>query len=302
MTEVARRTVRSARATAPRPRPKHPQAAPNTVVALVVLDLTNPFFAEVAQGAATTAADNGFTLVLTSSDGQPANEARDLARLCEQGVAGLIVAPSSLDIDHLLGAASGGTPVVLLDRPSTDGSLCSVSVDNVEGGRLAGRHLISQGHSRIAFVTGPTTVLQAAQRREGLALAVEQMRMDPAEVIVEVPVPAFTTSAGYLAAATLLGDQGVTAAFCANDLLALGVERSFAEQGRKIPRDLAVVGYDDLDFTAIVPTPLTTIRQPKSLLGQTAAELLLDELAGGKHSHRQQVFAPELVIRQSTTG
>jgi LacI family transcriptional regulator len=151
-------------------------------------------------------------------------------------------------------------------------------------------------------VSGPTTVVQAAQRREGLALAVEQMRMNPADVIVDVPVPAFTTSGGYLAAARLIGERDVTAAFCANDLLAVGLERSLSEQGRKIPRDLAILGYDDLDFTAILPTPLTTIRQPKSLLGQTAAELLMDELRGAGHGHTQRMFAPELVIRQSTTG
>ena len=302
MPEVATRSVRSTRATPARSRQTRPRSAPNAVIALVVLDLTNPFFAEVAQGAATTAADNGFTLVVASSDGQPANETRDLNRLCEQGVAGLIVAPSELDVDHLVQVSSGGMPVVLLDRPSDDGSLCSVSVDNVEGGRLAGRHLISQGHSRIAYVSGPATVLQAVQRREGLALAAQQMGLDPGQAIVDVPVPAFTTSGGYLAAAAILGERGVTAAFCANDLLALGVQRSFVEQGRKVPRDLAVVGYDDLDFTAILPTPLSTVRQPKSLLGQTAAELLMAELKGGAHAHAQQVFAPELVIRQSTTG
>jgi LacI family transcriptional regulator len=278
------------------------RSAPDGVIALVVLDLTNPFFAEVAQGAASTASSHGFTLVITSSDGDPANETRDVNRLTEQGIAGLIVAPSSLDIDHLQRTSEGGTPVVLLDHPSTDGSHCSVSVDNVEGGRLAGRHLIAQGHSRIAFVSGPTTVLQAQQRREVLALAAEQKHLDPATVIVDVTVPAFTTSAGYLAAATLLREPDVTAAFCANDLLALGVERSFAEQGRKIPQDLAVVGYDDVDFTAIVPTPLTTVRQPKSLLGQTAAELLIAEISGDTHTHDQQVFGPELVLRQSTTG
>jgi LacI family transcriptional regulator len=274
----------------------------NDVIALVVLDLTNPFFAEVAQGVARIASEDGFTLVVASSDGQRADEERDVQRLRDQGVAGLIVTPSGPDVDHLVTTSRDATPVVLLDQLSTDESLCSVSVDNVEGGRLAGRHLIGQGHSRIAFVSGPTTVVQAAQRREGLALACEQLRMDPTEVIVDVPVPAFTTSAGYLAASALLGQGSPTAAFCANDLLALGVERSLAEQGRKIPGDVAVLGYDDVDFTAIVPMPLSTVRQPKSLLGETAAKLLLDELQGHAHTHTQRVFAPELVIRQSTTG
>ena len=274
----------------------------DAVIALVFLDLTNPFFAELAQGAATAVGAHGFTLVVASSDGQPTQETQDLRRLCDQGLAGLIVAPSGLDIDHLLKASADGTPVVLLDRPSDDGTLSSVSVDNVEGGRLAGRHLISQGHSRIAFVSGPTTVVQAAHRRDGLALAAEQMGLDPNEVIIDVAVPAFTTAGGYLAAGAVLDEDGVTAAFCANDLLAFGVERSLMEQGRKIPRDLAIIGYDDLDFTAIVPTPLSTIRQPKSALGVAAAELLMDELKDGVQAHAQRVFAPELVIRQSTTG
>ena len=272
------------------------------VLALVVLDLTNPFFGEVAQGASTVASASGFTLVVCSSDGDAANEARDLSRLAAEGVGGFIVAPSGHEVGHLHEIAASGIPVVLLDHPSDDSSLCSVAVDNVEGGRLAGRHLLSQGHSSIAFVSGPTSVLQAAQRRAGLALAVEQRRMDPEEVIVDVSVPAFNTSSGYLAASAVVNHDEVTAAFCANDLLALGLERSLTEQGRKIPRDLAILGYDDLDFAAILPTPLSTIRQPKAALGQSAAELLVAELSDKSHQHEQQVFAPELVMRQSTTG
>jgi len=131
---------------------------------------------------------------------------------------------------------------------------------------------------------------------------VERAGLDPAGILTEVTVPTMNARAGAAAADELLG-QGPrpTAVFCANDMLALGLLRRLGQAGVAVPADLAVVGYDDIEFAADAAVPLTSVRQPKYQLGRAAAELLLDEAdRPGQHEHRRFVFKPELVARASS--
>jgi LacI family transcriptional regulator len=192
---------------------------------------------------------------------------------------------------------------VLVDRVSAR-SQCSVSVDDVAGGEMAVRHLIAEGHRRLAFVGGPQTINQVADRLAGARAACVAGGLAPDRITV-VESPALTVAHGRAAGeriAALPARTRPTAVFCANDLLALGLLQEMTRLHLDVPGDLAIVGYDDIDFAAAAAVPLTSVRQPSAQLGQAAAELLIEEVAApDTHRHRQVVFEPELVVRASTT-
>jgi LacI family transcriptional regulator len=197
-----------------------------------------------------------------------------------------------------------GTPVVLVDRGSNRRQ-CSVSVNDRFGGELAVSHLISQGHKRIGFVGGPMSINQVSERLAGARLAMQTAGLpDDALVVIEtrrLDVASGRATGDQLAA--LPARRRPTAVFCANDLLALGLLQDTTRRQKSVPGDLAIVGYDDIEFAAAAAVPLTSVRQPRVQLGRAAMELLLEEASqSDDHQHRQIVFEPELVIRESTSG
>jgi len=178
-----------------------------------------------------------------------------------------------------------------------------VSVDDVLGGDLAVSHLLAAGHKRIAFVGGPMSIRQVADRRDG-ALRALQRDNGTGEGLHIVETPALNVPAGQqagVALAELPAGTRPTAVFCANDLLALGVLQEMTARRIRVPESIALVGYDDVDFAAAAAVPLSSVRQPRHQLGRSAAQLLLDETLGGEaHQHRQVIFEPELVVRESS--
>jgi LacI family transcriptional regulator len=277
------------------------RAGRSRCLGLVVLDVTNPFFTEVARGVEDYAQAAGYAVILCNSDEAHDKERRYLRVLEEQRVRGILITPVHGRSPELRRIRDRGTPVVLLDRPGSAGQ-CSVAVDDRRGGEIAVTHLLSLGHRSIALVNGPTAIRQCADRRRGAYLAVEQAGFDPAAVLTEVPVSAMNARGGAAAADDLLRDApATTAVFCANDMLALGLLRGLGQAGVTVPGDLAVVGYDDIEFAADAAVPLTSVRQPKYQLGRAAAELLLDEAdRPAEHKHSRFVFTPELVVRASS--
>lgn len=281
------------------------RAGRSRCLGLVVLDVTNPFFTEVARGVEDYAQAAGYAVILCNSDEAHDKERRYLRVLEEQRVRGILITPVHGRSPELRRIRDRGTPVVLLDRPGS-AAQCSVAVDDRRGGEIAVTYLLGLGHRSIALVNGPTAIRQCADRRWGAYRAVEQAGLDPSKVLTEVPVPAMNPRAGAAAADDLLhGEQDArakpTAVFCANDMLALGLLRGLSQAGASVPGDLAVVGYDDIEFAADAAVPLTSVRQPKYQLGRAAAELLLDEAdRPAEHEHRRIVFTPELVVRASS--
>src|SRR5579859_7044439 len=279
------------------------RAGRSRCLGLVVLDVTNPFFTEVARGVEDYAQAAGYAVILCNSDEAHDKERQYLRVLEEQRVRGILITPVHGRAPELRRIRDRGTPVVLLDRPGSAGQ-CSVAVDDRRGGEIAVSHLLELGHRRIALVNGPLAIRQCADRRRGALRAVEQAGLDPGQVLTEVPVPAMNPRGGAAAAEYLLHearDTKPTAVFCANDMLALGVLRGLSQAGVSVPGDLAVVGYDDIEFAADAAVPLTSVRQPKYQLGRAAAELLLDEAdRPDEHEHRRIVFTPELVVRASS--
>jgi len=276
------------------------RAGSSTTLGLVVLDVTNPFFTDVARGVEDAANDAGLAVILCNSDERADKEANYLNVLEQQRVQGILITPVDVIGERIVQLRERGMPIVLLDRIAAGGDQCSVSVDDVHGGELALNHLLEMGHRRIAYVGGPYTLRQVQDRFTGAQGAVDRWTRAKAH-LVPVTVSGLNTDAGVRAGAEMFGGSSrPTAVFCANDLLALGVLQEAVRHGLRVPQDVAIVGYDDIQFAASASHPLSSVRQPRQLLGRTAAQLLIAERADPDHQHQQVIFEPELVVRQSS--
>ncbi len=273
-------------------------------IGLIVLDVRNPFFTDVARGAEDRAAEGALSVLLGNSDEKPEREAAYVDLFQEQRVHGVLISPLSEDLSRLRTLRERGTAVVLVDRQDGAQEFSSVSVDDVAGGYLAVRHLLDLGRRRIAFVGGPNSIRQVSDRLRGAQNAVDEVYGASLEVIDS---DGLTVLHGR-AVGDALRDRAAfarpEAVFAANDLLAVGILQALTMLGEvRVPQDVALIGYDDIDFAAATVVPLSSIRQPSTLIGSTAVDLLLREAAGGAEFVREQiVFQPELVVRASTAG
>jgi LacI family transcriptional regulator len=270
-------------------------------IGLIVLDVSNPFFTEVARGVEDAASERGYIVILGNSDNSARKEERYLRILEEQRVAGVIIVPVGDNATYRQTQRRSGSAVVLLDRESQDVSMCSASVDDVYGGALVGQYLLARGHRRIAYVHGSLSTPQYMDRLAGLRRAVGEAGLAPDEAITPLAAEADNAQAGATCVASFLAlDDRPTAIFCGNDYLAVGVMYELMRVGADIPHDVALIGYDDIELASMQAVPLTTIRQPKYDLGLAAARLLLGEIADDKsHVHQHVSFRPELIVRQS---
>ncbi|PJJ70743.1 LacI family transcriptional regulator [Diaminobutyricimonas aerilata] len=274
-------------------------------IGLVVLDVGNPFFTDLARGAEDRAAADGLAVLLGNSDDDAAREAAHLDLFQEQRVHGVLVSPLGPDaLPRLRRLRENGIPAVLVDSPSDDDSFSSVAVDDVAGGHLAVTHLLEQGRRRIALIAGPSHIRQVADRIAGARRAVAEW---PGATLEVVTVPALTVLEGRAAGESIRdrpAEQRPDAIFAANDLLAVGALQALVMLGSiDVPGDIALVGYDDIDFASATVVPLTSVRQPSAEIGARAVDLLLGEAADPEGFARQQVvFQPELVVRRSSGG
>ncbi len=279
------------------------RAGRSRIIGLVVLDVANPFFTDVARGVEDEASRSGLAVILCNSDDQLPKETRYLELLEEHRVQGILITPVAGPDERLALLQRRGTPVVLLDSTSPSGGQCSVAVDDVLGGDVAMSHLLDGGHQRLAYIGGPLSIRQVADRRDGALRALARAGRDPA-VLQMIETRALNVYAGQqagMAIAALPPRRRPTGVFCANDLIALGLLQEMTRHRIGVPEDIAIVGYDDIDFAAAAAVPLSSVRQPRQQLGRTAARLLLEEsLAAEDHTHRQVTFQPELEIRQSS--
>ena len=268
---------------------------------LVVLDVANPFFTDVARGAEELADEVGSVVMLCNSNEDAARESRHLDLLLEQRAQGVLITPVDGANPRIERLIEHGVPVVLVDSRTARSNRCSVAVNDVLGGRIAVEHLIERGHRRIAFVGGPFSIPQVADRHTGSQAAANAA--DGVEIVV-VETGSLQVGEGRRAGRAIAGtpeERRPTAVFCANDLLALGVLQAMTQHELRVPDDVAIVGYDDIDFASAAAVPLSSVRQPREQLGRTGAQLLMEEVSDREtHRHRQVVFEPELVVRESS--
>src|ERR1700761_5188190 len=279
------------------------RAGRSRTIGLVVLDVTNPFFTDLARGVEDEANKAGLAVILCNSDDQERKEQRYLELLEEHRVQGVLITPVVGAGSRLAGLQRRGTPVVLVDSRAPSRGQCSVAVDDVLGGDLAVSHLLSAGHERISYVSGPATIRQVADRYEGALRALRRAGRDASELPV-IDVGSLNVAGGQKGGAEIAARRAAdrpTAVFCTNDLIALGVLQEMTRHRIRVPEDISIVGYDDIDFAAAAAVPLTSVRQPRQQLGRTAARMLLEEAAADEtHQHQQVIFEPELIPRQTT--
>jgi LacI family transcriptional regulator len=283
------------------------RAGRSRTIGMVVMEIANPFFTDIVSGVEDYVHDLGYTVQLGNSNQQVSRESAHLELFEEHRVRGILFVPIREVGDKVARLRRRGIPVVVVDRAEANADYCSVAVDDVEGGRLAVAHLVELGHERIAFVGGPSTLQQVRDRSLGAQLAASQL--GPSGGLLTISTPRLDADCGVRAAeeiALMSADERPTAVFAANDLLAIGLLQGFVTRGMRVPRDIAIIGYDDIAFAAAAAVPLSSIRQPRQTLGGRAAELLFAEVDALDHdlphTHQHLEFVPELVVRRSTAG
>ncbi|WP_231123400.1 LacI family DNA-binding transcriptional regulator [Nocardioides sambongensis] len=271
----------------------------NHAVGMVVLDVRNPFFTDVARGVEERLAEHRRPLILGNSGQDAAREQMLLDLFEEQRVSGLLVSPVGGVLPRLRRLRDRGTAVVAVDRRLDSSEFSSVAVDDRLGGRIAAQHLLDQGRRRLAFVGGPRGLTQVEHRLEGAQRAVADVGDATLRLVVTGIMDA---AAGRRGVEDLLASGGPRpdAIFAANDLVALGVLQALTLAGVSVPDEVAIIGYDDIDFAASAAIPLSSVRQPREQLGTVAADLLLATIEDPGRAAEDVVLEPSLVVRRST--
>jgi LacI family transcriptional regulator len=269
-----------------------------STLGLVVPDIANPFFSEVARGAEGAAHGAGFSLLLCNTMENPSRELEALRTLEAQRVDGIVLCSSRLS-DGQLGAMLTRLPaLILVNREASGSDLRSVCIDDEAGAWCATQHLLHKGRRTIAFLAGPPASHSGRRRAQGYqrALAEGGAPIDPALSMQCTPL----LEGGYNAARQLLALRpGIDAFLCYNDLVAVGALQACAALGRHVPAEIAVIGCDDILLAGLVTPPLTTVRSDKRALGAEAVRLLLRKLAGCAEGYDNVVLQPELIVRAS---
>ena len=269
------------------------------IIGVVVPNITNPFFAELTRGIEDACESRQYSVFLCNGDDDSARQGRALQTLLERRVDGMLFATPTGD-EAALGRRLGTLPMksVVIDRvlPGCDADL--VRIDHEAGAALAVRHLRSLGPRRIGCLSGPSPFAVARARVAGWRQALAEGGVTPEPGwLLEGD---FSTAAGHALTRTLLERDDVTAILAGNDLMGIGVLRAAAEAGVAVPQRLSVVGFDGIDIGAYTYPALTTVGHPIRRLGELAATVLIERIAGREPKARDVVVAPALMLREST--
>lgn len=274
-------------------------------IGLVIKEIDNPYYAEMIASARKHADERGYSLLVASSEGEYEAERRIVELLRAKDVDGLLINPvldENTDLSHLFELKRRNFPFVLLEEiRGVQASL--VDIDNVEATRKAVKYLIDEGHSRIVHFAGPRYSMHSEQRIEGVRRAYSESSLIFTDDLI-VPAGA-DCEHGYRAGLAYFRERAAadrpTAVTCYNDLLALGLMRALAELKIKVPDDVSVVGYDDIDILRYLPTSLTTVPIPKREMARVAVELLVRQIESRELIPPQKIFLEaDLIVRGST--
>lgn len=274
------------------------QGKSNTI-GLVLPDSANPFFAEISRSIEDEAFRKGYSVFLCNTELDTQRELFYVDVLSKKQVDGIIFIAAGDQADSLDFLLRRNLPVVMIDRNVPSVELDAVLTDNQLGGLLATQHLLDLGHTRIACIAGPSSITPSAERIIGYRKALEQAGLPYDETLV-VRGDYHAQSGLEITHFILNMDPRPTAIFALNDLMALGALRAAAEAGCSVPKDLAVVGYDDLELSRFTNPPLTTIAQPKKEIGVQAVNMLIDRMSQRNKPPTRLVLPPELIVRRST--
>jgi LacI family transcriptional regulator len=266
---------------------------------LILPDSANPFFAEVGHSIEIAAFEAGYSVILCNTENDFDKESLYMDVLTNKLVDGMIFVATGERSESLKKLLELEIPIVVMDRDFPGLELDVVLTDNLRGGYLATQHLISQGHKRIGCIAGPSGINPSSQRITGFKQAMQE-----ANLIVDPKIMLsgdFHPMSGWEAGRALLTQQNPpTAIFACNDLMAMGVLRTATEMGLRVPDDLALVGYDDIELASYTNPPLTTIKQPKVEMGLTTLNFLLSRIKDKQSAPQRTLLPVSLVVRGSS--
>ncbi len=264
-------------------------------IALIVPDISNPFFADIALSVNEFAFEKGYTTILCSSNWNVEIEARQIEQLETQRVDGIIYKPAGrnpVDLSNLT------APSVLISCLPGENSTY-IEVDNYRGGQIAAEHLCECGYKHFAFIGGTHESQSNQYRLDGYSERLKKLGKDIRNE--NILYGDFSVESGYhMAARVMSGTDKPDAIFCGNDIIALGAQQYLLEKNYRIPEEIGLVGFDDILIAGLPQVLLTTIAQPRHLMGKTAAEILLRSIDGETIDKNHIILEPELVIRRST--
>lgn len=269
------------------------------MVALIIPDITNPFYPALARGLEQGLGGNGYRAFICNSDGETELELGFLEEVSDRRVDGVVIDSFHLTADDVVGVTGGRLPVVWIGgAPGTPPPFDAVRPDDEHGAYEATTHLIARGHRAIAMIDGPEG--SGTSRRDGYLRALTESGLEP---VPRSPLRSdWTREAGARSLPSLL-DRGPrpTAVFCTNDRTAIGVLDAAQQRGVAVPDDLAVVGFDDIEEAAMTTPPLTTVANPALETGRAAARLLADRMAGTYGGSARTVTLPATLVVRATT-
>jgi len=269
------------------------------VLGVIITDNSNPYFARVVRGIQDTASQHGYSIILSNTDEDPKREQQMVRLLQEVRVAGLLLTPSFSNYDDIISLTQSGFPLVLINRHLEGIDASYVIGDDTKGAYLVTSHLIRRGFRRILFINGPETISPARDRMKGYqqAMAENGIRPEP-ELIFNDNL---TLDNGYTTMQHILKSfPAPLGVLCFSDYVAIGAIKAIKEASFRIPEDVSIAGYDDVDVAAYLASPLTTVKNPCYQIGQTATELLIDIIEGRAEQKGHAIaLEPELVVRTS---
>lgn len=274
------------------------QGKTNTL-GLVLPDSANPFFAEISRSIEDEAFKKGYSVFLCNTELDTQRELFYVDVLSNKQVDGIIFVAAGDQADSLDFLIRRNMPVVMIDRDIPSVEVDAVLTDHELGGFLATKYLLELGHKRIACIAGPSSITPSAERITGYKRALEEAGLSYEDNLI-LRGDYHAQSGMEITHSILKMNPRPTAIFALNDLMALGALRAAAEAGYSVPKDLSIVGYDDLEIARFTTPPLTTIAQPKKEIGAQAVNLLVDRMSRKSRAPSRLVLPPELIIRRST--
>jgi LacI family transcriptional regulator len=268
------------------------------LLGLIIPNIQNPFFADLARGVEDVASRNNYAVLLCNYDEDEVKERFYLDVMQSESVDGIILPPIHETDPAVLQVVRNGIPVVCVDRSLSSGSLDKVEVDNHMGALKAVEHILAQGHRRVGLIGGPADSSTGRERHRGYEDAHAAAGLPVRRELVRFGD--FKEASGRAIARELLSlSDPPTALFACNGLMLAGALEAIAEKGLKIPRQIALVGFDELPLANVFNPPLTVVRQPAYEVGRYAAELLLQRLKEPNRPATSLKLLPELIIRKS---
>lgn len=267
-------------------------------IGVMMADISEPYYSQAIKGMEYVASQTGYTLLFSNSY-ENVEHSRVLQKMVHaERVDGLLIMGSNIqERSFVFTLLEREIPFVLIERNIADPRVNCIWIDNVEGARMATQHLIKQGHRKIAHIAGNLYYQVALDRIEGYRKALDEAEIAFTE---EWVVPGnFVTEGGYQAMKEILQQGECTAVFAANDSMAYGALQAIAEAGLAVPDDVAVIGFDDLEFSGLTNPPLTTVRQPRYEAGRRSMEILVSILRDGASNGIKECYKPEIIIRRS---